>query len=171
MPENDGATVAPTPKPKKKSRIGDIIIVIVLVVAVLGGVYFAAEIKAAIALRAWSKGAARDAMADLAAALEANDLDATRGYFRDGAWTITVENGLIKAVKDKAAMSAPPCDIATICPGGSMDDVSVKYQYDKNRYAAILLVPTVDGSSAEYKIRRDDDGWFVWMLETGSPPG
>ncbi|HJN18966.1 MAG TPA: hypothetical protein QGH10_25935 [Armatimonadota bacterium] len=170
-PVADAEPAASTPRPKKKSRIGDVIIVLVLVVVFGGGAFFAAEIKAAIELQVWSNGSARNAIAELQAALEANDATAAGAYFRNETWTITAEDGAITKVKNKAAQQEPPYAIDTILPTGSMDDVPVAFDLEKGKHGAALMVPTADGKIAEYTLRRDADGWYVRMLSPGIPAG
>ena len=168
VPDSDApAPAAPpkaaenAPKPKKKSRVGDIIVVIVLLATALGTAYFWAEISAAVEMKVWSKSGPRAAMAGIQEALTAGDVDAARTYLREENWRITEENGKITQVTDAMGSMAPPMPIGEIAPSGSMDDAEVSFRLKPSSPGALVTVDAPDGGRVSYSFKYDDSGWYA----------
>jgi hypothetical protein len=157
-------------KPKKRSRVGDIIIVVVLAVSALCAAAFFEQIQTACQLQMWSKSGPRTAVAEVQKALESGDLTATRLYLREDSYAITVAGGAITMVKDSRSAHTEPEALASIIPTGSVSDAPMKYDLDAIQGGVTICVDTPSGTEAWYKLLRDENGWYVHQLTPRAGP-
>ena len=180
-PEAPEAKPAPTPedtaavpsaaKPKKKSRLFDVVIVVVLVAIIAGAAFYYPEAKAFVVLQPWSKAGPQDAVDRFTAAIKANDVAAGDALF-DGGHNLVAEGGQItRLAQTGAGDMAPPLAIAEVTPAARASDAKVNYSYHAVKWGVSFWLPSEAGGTMRLKLRRIDDKWLIQTLEPGSAGG
>jgi len=176
-PEAPKAAPEPTPedtaaapraeKPKKKSRLFDVVIVVVLVAIIAGAAFYYPEVKAFVSLQPWSKAGPRDVVDRFSAAIKANDVAAGDALF-DGGHNLVAEGGQITRLAQTAAgPQAPPLAIVEVTPAAPASDAKVTYSYHAVKWGVAFEMPSEAGGKMRLKLRRIEGKWLIVTVEPG----
>jgi hypothetical protein len=154
------------PPAKKRTRVGDVIVVLLIVGVIVGAAFYQEQIQYFFKLRMWDQAAPAQAVSGLVAAVQARDQQKASGFLggteikpltRAGKWAGYHIDGL--GFKNDM-------EFADLVPSGAAETSKPEFTFAEGG-GAQLRIKNSRAQRVLYALKMQDGGWKVVTIRVG----